>query len=66
VLALVLGAGWPATLLTGGAELLRGAFILAAVLVLLAGLGARDGRAAEEAARAHVSDALELVLAKVG
>lgn len=45
VLALVVGAGWPATLLTGGGALLRGAFILAAALVLLAGLHARDGSA---------------------
>jgi transglutaminase-like putative cysteine protease len=50
VLVLVIGAGWPATLLTGGNELLRGGVVLAAALVLLAGLAARDwgmlGRAA--------------------
>jgi protein-glutamine gamma-glutamyltransferase len=42
VLVLVVGAGWPATLLAGGNELLRGGVVLAAVLVLLAGLAARD------------------------
>src|ERR687885_1958872 len=50
VLVLVVAAGWPATLLTGGNELLRGGVVLAAALVLLAGLAARDwgtlGRAA--------------------
>ena len=42
VLVLVVGAGWPATLLTGGNELLRGAVVLGAALVLLAGLAAHD------------------------
>ena len=42
VLALVVGAGWPATLLAGESALLRGALVLAAALVLLAGLAARD------------------------
>jgi transglutaminase-like putative cysteine protease len=42
-LAVVVGAGWPATLLTGGNELLRGTLILAGVLLLFAGLSARDG-----------------------
>ena len=42
VLVLVVGAGWPATLLSGGNELLRGGVVLAAALVLLAGLAARD------------------------
>jgi transglutaminase-like putative cysteine protease len=42
VLVLVVGAGWPATLLAGGNELLRGGVVLAAVLVLLAGLAASD------------------------
>src|SRR5207244_8143865 len=41
-LVLVVGAGGPATLLTGGNELLRGAVVLGAALVLLAGLAARD------------------------
>ena len=35
-LALLFGAGWPATLLTGN-DILRGAFLLAGVLVVLAG-----------------------------
>jgi transglutaminase-like putative cysteine protease len=38
VAALVVGAGWPATLLSDGHDLLRGATILAAALLLLAGL----------------------------
>jgi protein-glutamine gamma-glutamyltransferase len=42
VLVLTVGAGWPATLLAGGNGLLRGAVVLAAALVLLAGLAARD------------------------
>ncbi len=50
VACLVVGAGWPATLLADGHDLLRGAVILATALVLLAGLrpGARRtfGRAA--------------------
>jgi transglutaminase-like putative cysteine protease len=37
LLALVVGAGWPATLLGGGGELGRGALVLAAALVLLLG-----------------------------
>jgi transglutaminase-like putative cysteine protease len=35
---LLVGAGWPATLVPGGGDLVRGALILAAALVLLAGL----------------------------
>ena len=50
VLVLLVGAGWPATLLPGERPLLTGAIVLAAALVLLAGLrpGARNtlGRAA--------------------
>jgi transglutaminase-like putative cysteine protease len=38
VLVLLLGAGWPATLLPGHQDLLRGAVILACALLLLAGL----------------------------
>jgi transglutaminase-like putative cysteine protease len=41
VLLLVVGAGWPATLLAGGNELTRGALVLGATLVLFAGLAAR-------------------------
>jgi transglutaminase-like putative cysteine protease len=36
--ALIAGAGWPATILTGRAELERGAIILAAALLLFAGM----------------------------
>src|SRR5947207_12966118 len=38
-LVLVVGVGWPATLLTGPDDLLRGVFLLAAALSLIAGLG---------------------------
>src|SRR5207302_1113557 len=38
VIFLLVGAGWPATLLAGGNEIGRGVVILAAALVLLAGL----------------------------
>jgi transglutaminase-like putative cysteine protease len=38
-LVLVVGAGWPATLLAGGHEVWRGTWILAGLLVLLSGLG---------------------------
>ena len=41
-LMLVTGAGWPSTLLSGGHEIARGTWILLALLVLLAGLGARS------------------------
>jgi transglutaminase-like putative cysteine protease len=37
LLALLVGAGWPATLLAGGSELGRGTLVLAAALVLLLG-----------------------------
>ena len=36
--ALIAGAGWPATILTGRAELERGAIVLAAALLLFAGM----------------------------
>src|SRR5438874_792419 len=38
-LVLVVGVGWPATLLTGPDDLLRGVLLLAAALSLIAGLG---------------------------
>jgi protein-glutamine gamma-glutamyltransferase len=38
-LVLLIGAGWPATILQGDDEVLRGAILLAAVLALLGGLG---------------------------
>ena len=41
VLVVVVAAGWPATLL-GGGELWRGAYILAATLIVLAGLSERN------------------------
>ena len=44
MLVLVVGAGWPATLLSDGHDLLRGAAILAAALLLLAGLRPGEGR----------------------
>jgi transglutaminase-like putative cysteine protease len=62
-LALVVGAGWPATLLTGGNELLRGTFILAGVLLLLAGLSARDGEAFARAVPAAAAVALAALAA---
>ena len=43
---LVLGAGWPGTLLRGGNQLLIGALILLAVLAIVAGLRPRAVRAA--------------------
>jgi protein-glutamine gamma-glutamyltransferase len=43
-LALLIGAGWPATILPGPDDLLRGAFLLGAVLALLAGLEFRPRR----------------------
>jgi transglutaminase-like putative cysteine protease len=46
VLAFLVGAGWPATLLAGGNELGRGVVILAVALLLLAGLTARPSRLA--------------------
>ena len=39
-LVVVAGAGWPSTLLSGGHEIARGTWILLALLLLLAGLGA--------------------------
>jgi transglutaminase-like putative cysteine protease len=42
VLVVVVAAGWPATLLGGGGELRRGALILGATLLVLAGLSARN------------------------
>jgi transglutaminase-like putative cysteine protease len=43
-LALLVGAGWPATLLPGGNDLLRGVLILGGALVLIAGLSTLEGR----------------------
>jgi transglutaminase-like putative cysteine protease len=46
VVAFLVGAGWPATLLAGGNELGRGVVILAVALLLLAGLTERPSRLA--------------------
>jgi protein-glutamine gamma-glutamyltransferase len=46
VVAFLVGAGWPATLLAGGSELGRGVVILAVALILLAGLTERPSRLA--------------------
>ena len=43
VVLFVVAAGWPATLLAGGNELLRGAVILVVALALLAGMTERAG-----------------------
>src|SRR6266542_2805633 len=58
--AVLLGAGWPATLLAGGSELGRGVVILAVALVLLAGLTERPSRLALGASAAVVLGALAL------
>ena len=60
-LALLVGAGWPATLLTGG-EYARGAAILAGLLVLLTGLSERP-RAGTLAAVAGIAVVLAGVAA---
>ena len=60
VVALLVGAGWPATLLAGGHELGRGAIILGGALVLLAGITARAMPAAVPAALGIVLAALTL------
>jgi transglutaminase-like putative cysteine protease len=52
VLVLLVGAGWPATLLPGHNDLLRGAVILACALLLLAGLRPDAGRTLQRAALA--------------
>src|SRR5689334_4965387 len=46
VIAFLVGAGWPATLLAGGNEIGRGVVILAVALLILAGLTARPSRLA--------------------
>jgi transglutaminase-like putative cysteine protease len=50
VVVLVVGAAWPATLLTDGRDLVRGAVILAAALLLLAGFRADARRTLVRAA----------------
>jgi transglutaminase-like putative cysteine protease len=60
VLCLLVGAGWPATLLAGGDELSRGVVILAVALALLAGLAERPSRLAFVASGAVIVGALAL------
>jgi transglutaminase-like putative cysteine protease len=60
VVLFLVGAGWPATLLAGGAELRRGAIILVGALGLLAGLSGRGGRLTVPVAAAVVLGALAL------
>jgi protein-glutamine gamma-glutamyltransferase len=60
VLIFLVGAGWPATLLTGGNELGRGVVILGVALALLAGLAERPSRLALGASAAVVVGALAL------
>jgi transglutaminase-like putative cysteine protease len=60
VAVFLVGAGWPATLLSGGNELGRGAVLLAGALALLAGVSGRAGRLAVPVAAAVVLGALAL------
>ena len=60
VIAFLVGAGWPATLLAGGNELGRGIVILAVALILLAGLAERPSRLALGAAATVVVGAFAL------
>ncbi|MFL5982894.1 MAG: transglutaminaseTgpA domain-containing protein [Gaiellaceae bacterium] len=60
VIAFLVGAGWPATLLAGGDELGRGVVLLAVALLILAGLTARPSRLALVAGAAVVVGAFAL------
>ena len=60
VIFFLVGAGWPATLLSGGSEIGRGVAILAVLLLLLAGLTDRPSRLALVAAATVVAGALAL------
>jgi transglutaminase-like putative cysteine protease len=60
VIAFLVGAGWPATLLSGGNELGRGIVILAVALLLLAGLTERPSRLALGASAVVIVGALAL------
>ncbi|HEY6605774.1 MAG TPA: transglutaminaseTgpA domain-containing protein [Gaiellaceae bacterium] len=60
VLAFLLAAGWPATLLAGGNEIGRGVVILGVALALLAGLAERPTRVAFGATAAVIVGALAL------
>jgi protein-glutamine gamma-glutamyltransferase len=60
VMAFLVAAGWPATLLAGGNEIARGVVILGVALALLAGLTERPSRVAFGAAAAVIVGALAL------
>ena len=60
VIAFLVGAGWPATLLAGGNEIGRGVVILTVALLILAGLTARPSRLALGAAAVVVVGATAL------
>ncbi|MDX6413494.1 MAG: protein-glutamine gamma-glutamyltransferase [Gaiellaceae bacterium] len=60
VLILFIGAGWPATLLSGGNELGRGIAILGVALAILAAMTARPSRLALVAAGAVIAGAFAL------
>jgi transglutaminase-like putative cysteine protease len=60
VACLLVGAGWPVTLLAGGDEISRGVVILAVALALLAGLTERPSRLAFVASGAVIVGALAL------
>jgi transglutaminase-like putative cysteine protease len=60
VVCVLVGAGWPVTLLAGGDELSRGVVILAVALALLAGLAERPSRLAFVASGAVIVGALAL------
>jgi transglutaminase-like putative cysteine protease len=60
VMAFLVAAGWPATLLAGGNEIGRGVVILGVALALLAGLAERPSRVAFGAAAAVIVGALAL------
>ena len=60
VIAFLIGAGWPATLLAGGNEIGRGVVILAVALAVLAGLTQRPSRLALGASAVVVVGAFAL------
>jgi len=60
VVAFLVGAGWPATLLAGGNEIGRGVVILAVALAILAGMTERPSRLALGAAGAVMLGAFAL------
>src|SRR5438045_3891568 len=60
VIAFLIGAGWPATLLSGGNEVDRGVVILAVALALLAGMTQRPSRLALGASAVVIAGAFAL------